>query len=218
MDYSKYGSTLLHDFTLSLPYVYDVPAHKQHTEAIDIIKRLFNKCSDHYIVYPEFTSQCRLHYHGIIRITDKIKWIRSVFGSLLKQLRMDHKCVQFRMIKSFNSHLRWLWYIRKHWDTTKRVLRIESPLIYRKAIARPKIHIEILHPANEKIPLWFITGEAPLYAGDRKRAGRVQLHEAPQVSQLKRDEAQDPITEARSAGQLVAVISDLELLNLYLEI
>lgn len=153
MDYTIYASKGYHDFTLSLPYEYNIPAHIQHEVAIAKIKRLFNLCSDHYIIYPEFSAQCRLHYHGLIRIKDKVKFIRSVYNALKVNVA---KVIQFRPSRSFKLHLGWVtYYIRKEWLITKQVLRIEHPIIFRRATVKQKKEIQLLSPQNDPIPEWF---------------------------------------------------------------
>lgn len=61
-----------HCFTISPPYRLCDPEalHKKYT--IDIAREL-NKFSRHYCLYPEFDDNQRLHYHGIVRVHDKIK-------------------------------------------------------------------------------------------------------------------------------------------------
>lgn len=92
-------------------------------------------CSKHFIIYPEFDKSGRLHYHGIIRIIDKIKWYKSVLPTLRRSLGFcDIKTIGSTM----RDKLQVLYYIKKEWMVTKKVLNIDEPII-------PKHRRKIIH-------------------------------------------------------------------------
>lgn len=97
-----------------------------HSELIYYIKRYLNKVSTHWIVYPEFDKNSRLHYHGVLRLDDPIKWHRSVRTLLEKTIGFI--CIK-PLLKPID-HIAWITYCRKEWPLTKKVLRINRPVIY----------------------------------------------------------------------------------------
>ena len=69
------------------------------------------RSSKHFCMYPEIVNKDgidRLHYHGVINITDQTKWWKTTNKALQKigYLRV-------KPIKTFQDHLRWLTYCRK---------------------------------------------------------------------------------------------------------
>lgn len=85
-----------------------------------------NRASKHYMIVPEFTPlTSRLHYHGVVRIDDIVKWHKSTM-SRLKALGF----VKLDPIKDNKNHIRWLCYILKEWHLTCKILRIKRPLMY----------------------------------------------------------------------------------------
>lgn len=118
--------------TISPPYRALAPSilYQQDTY---MIYQYLNKCSDHYIIYPEFSSSSRLHYHGIIRINDLIKWHR--------QKALFDKAVgltKIILIQNNKEHLRSLIYSMKEWPSTRSLLK--EPIIYKsnKTIKKEK--------------------------------------------------------------------------------
>lgn len=92
------------------------------------LKRSLNLVSQHYIIFPEISAQGRLHYHGVVRLDDPIKWFRQS----KRRLERNIGFMKFDPIKSHLDHLRWLVYINKHWYITKEVIGLSEPLIYKK--------------------------------------------------------------------------------------
>lgn len=86
------------------------------------IVRLLNKVSNHYLLYPEFSKDSRLHYHGVIQIKDLIKWHHIKHE--VDQIGFTHT----NKFKSHIEHLRWLYYCKKEEGTTGL-----QPIIYKRA-------------------------------------------------------------------------------------
>lgn len=123
--------------TISPPYRAMNPSIL-YQQDIYIIRQYLNRCSDHYILYPEFSKQSRLHYHGIIRITDLIKWHKQkpMFDKVLGFSKID-------LIKSHKEHLRSLVYSMKEWPATSSLLK--EPIIYKsnKTLRKEKAFSEL---------------------------------------------------------------------------
>lgn len=113
------------------------------------IRRLLNPCSKYYILYPEFDVNSRLHYHGIIRLDDPIKWHKT------KHI-MD-KTIGFtniKPIKDHKGHLTVLTYSMKNWANTKQLL--QTPIMYkRNRKIKPIDHYLDDQPIQKDILHWF---------------------------------------------------------------
>lgn len=92
------------------------------------LRRLLNRCSTHYMLYPEFDHSSRLHYHGVVQIADKIKFHR------IKYLFDGIGWTKLDPIKSHRDHLRWLIYCQKEYAVTQQLL---EPIMY-KSLRRIK--------------------------------------------------------------------------------
>lgn len=110
--------------TISPPYSKDRPSFKYNSDKPIIIKYL-NKVSDYYILYPELSTDGRLHYHGIIQFRDMIKWYKSTKHILSSLLGF----ICLKIIKTNIDNIKWIYYISKDWPITKGVLDIQDPLI-----------------------------------------------------------------------------------------
>lgn len=75
--------------------------------------RRIKKCTYSYIIYPEITMGGRLHYHGMIRISNAIYWKKEVLWRLKKL-----GYVKLDSIKTFYDKLRWITYMSKEWYST----------------------------------------------------------------------------------------------------
>lgn len=72
------------------------------------IRKWLNKFSQHWLLYPEFDMSTRLHYHGVVQVTDLTKFhkTRHSFSRL----------VGFVCIKPLTNaidHISWLQYCKK---------------------------------------------------------------------------------------------------------
>lgn len=91
------------------------------TKQLDACKYLLdklNKCTT-YQMYPEMTLAGNIHFHGLIEITDKIKWYKSVYPTLKRN--------GFVLVKS-NVDQGWIDYIRKDSETMKQLFKIDLPI------------------------------------------------------------------------------------------
>lgn len=93
-----------------------------------------------YMIYPEFDSKGRLHYHGILLCTD------SEYVSLYKECRPKLERLGFvhtEKLETFNNNLRTIIYCQKEWGTTKDILELDNPMMpptkQQKQKVRPSI-------------------------------------------------------------------------------
>lgn len=100
--------------TLDPVRLYDMDMHG--------IRRYLNQCSHHYILYPEFDSTSRIHYHGVVQIDDIIKW---------HKIKYKFDGIGFTKVdrfKTFKDHLTYLLYCQKDYAVTGQLL---EPVIYK---------------------------------------------------------------------------------------
>lgn len=71
-------------------------------------------------LYPELTIQGRLHLHGIIYLTDKIKWYKQVLPILMRS--------GYVKIKRIDNMDKWIKYCRKDIDNMSQILSFGLPL------------------------------------------------------------------------------------------
>lgn len=102
------SKTNLYAITISPPYS---PEHIKHLHCQYTyeIRRWCNKFSKHYMMYPEFDDETRLHYHGVIRVED---WIKFHKTRLTFQRTVGF--VKIKPLTTFRRHLGWLMYCQKH--------------------------------------------------------------------------------------------------------
>lgn len=98
-------------------------------EDMFLIRSLFNRCSEHWTLVPEFSKESRLHYHGVIRIDDCVKWHKESRHRLNKI-----GIVKLDPLKDNKNHVAWLCYIYKEWHITSKVFSLIEPPRY----VRPK--------------------------------------------------------------------------------
>jgi len=129
--------------TISPPTSYLTPSFNYNDEIIYIVKTI-RRFSKHYIIYPELDESARLHYHGIIRIDDEIKYYKSGITNLRRLprhitnqnvVKQSYICV--KPLKDIVNHIKWMYYIRKNWELTKEILKLKEP-IYPKAKVKVK--------------------------------------------------------------------------------
>lgn len=72
-----------------------------------------------FMLYPEFTDNGRLHYHGMVWIKDQIKWYKKTLPTLNQ--------LGYVMVK---NHIDdgWEDYILKNWQVSKQVLGLEESI------------------------------------------------------------------------------------------
>lgn len=84
------------------------PAQQLHETRRELLQLLKGACI--FILKPELTLQGRIHYHAMLRITDKIKWYKNVLPQLNKYGRMrveavrnGENCMKY-MLKEYNEY------------------------------------------------------------------------------------------------------------------
>lgn len=102
----------------------------------DQIRKALNKCSDRYILYPEFDDGDRLHYHGCVIIKDPIKWYKSV----KRDLQAFVGYIKTKRIKTHKLHVGWLLYSSKDWGYNQQIF--EDPILPR-TVRRRKMLIKL---------------------------------------------------------------------------
>lgn len=80
-----------------------------------LMRKILNRCTDHYMVYPEFDDSTRLHYHGTIIVKDIIKFHKHT----KKMLKAHFNFIKLSKLKTFKDHLIWTYYMRKDWGINK---------------------------------------------------------------------------------------------------
>lgn len=107
------------------PRMRDRDPKKLYDEDSYVVRRIINKFSRHYCLYPEFSKEGRLHYHGIVHIHDMIK-----FCKVRHKLANELGFVKWDFIKDWISELRSLVYSMKNWAETSSL--IPTPLLYKR--------------------------------------------------------------------------------------
>ncbi len=102
-----------YSITISAQYRTVHPDFLYNDDKLKLIKWL-NRFSDHYIIVPEFSDNGRLHYHGVFKMCDKIKYYKSKYN-----IDKEIGFVKVEKINDFKSHLRWLTYIYKNYYIVK---------------------------------------------------------------------------------------------------
>lgn len=97
--------------TISPKYAYDNDYH--------ILVRWLNAFSGHWLLYPEFSKDSRLHYHGVVRVDDKIKLHKTRY-----KINRTVGFVKLDKLRTFNDHLRWIIYCQKEYAQTSKILTV----------------------------------------------------------------------------------------------
>lgn len=99
--------------------------------AVQILKKI-RTVSKEFTLYPELgVSGSNIHFHGVIKLHDEIKWYKSVLPILKRN--------GFIKIKAkYNDG--WLEYCTKDWEVFKNVLDLDRPIddVYINKIVRVK--------------------------------------------------------------------------------
>ena len=125
-------------FTWSPKKIPVIDTFLQYCATISLIRNL-DKCAK-YRMYPELNKNGNIHYHGIIHVTDKVKWYKSV----LPQFKYNG----FVLIKSHPDQ-GWLDYINKDMLMMIEILKINLPITEDIKIKRKRL---IKHPTIIRSP------------------------------------------------------------------
>lgn len=79
----------------------------------DFLYQWLTPYTDHFIMYPEFTESGRLHYHGIIHISDRYKFYHT------KHLVTNIGFTMWKPLRNVKDHLTWLTYCRKNFGISR---------------------------------------------------------------------------------------------------
>lgn len=112
-----------------------------------LIRSLLNRCSEHWTLVPEFSKDSRLHYHGVVRIDDCVKWHKQTRQSLNKL-----GFVKLDPLLDNKNHVAWLCYIYKQYHITSLVLNLTEPPRYNRPKRRKHTEVEniIVLPGGKK--------------------------------------------------------------------
>lgn len=99
------------------------------------LMRLLNKCSSHYLLYPEFDVKSRLHYHGVIRIHDLFKWHKQIKPTIDAKLGF----CQIQPLKTPTDQIRYVIYSKKHYHEDHFKPIIYKSLKRKKQLSKPQV-------------------------------------------------------------------------------
>lgn len=112
--------------TISPPFRHGDLSYTFIDDRLQIITAL--KRIKRYIIYPELDPKGRLHYHGILTLSD------SEYVSFYKECRkkIEHWIgfVDVKPILSLTENIRTIIYMTKEWGITKDILSIEKPIMH----------------------------------------------------------------------------------------
>lgn len=95
----------------------------QYCDTLGSIRNL-NMCCEKYVIYPECTKQGNIHFHGILKINDKVKWYKKVLPSF--------KYHGYVCIKNQDINDQWVDYISKDYNDSFKIYNIKVPIAMKK--------------------------------------------------------------------------------------
>lgn len=112
-------------FTLSPPPNYHITPYMLYEDKILQLHKLLSKSCESFMIYPEYQKYTsRLHFHGVIKLKDLIKWHKSTRRQLA---RMGF--VHVKGLLTFEDRFKWAHYIKKEWGISKTLLGIDQPMM-----------------------------------------------------------------------------------------
>ena len=102
-------------------------------------------CCHAFIIYPELTIQGNIHYHGILHVSDKVKWHKKVLPTF--------KYHGFVCIKRHNNII-WDEYIEKDDEAMSVILNIELPLNKEHKLIKRR-HVPHFEEAGKSLDYYF---------------------------------------------------------------
>lgn len=97
-----------------------------------------------WIIYPELDKKDRLHYHGIINLTDH-EYV--TFYRKCRPMLEKIGYIQTSRIENFAENLRTVIYCRKQWGEMKDLLQITSPIMAQ----RPKDTMKMIQSQMDNL-------------------------------------------------------------------
>lgn len=128
MDYRKFW---FYAFTIS-PRLYNGNQKFAYEVQSFKIRILLKFISRHFCLYPEFDDKGRLHYHGIVRVYDKVKLHKT-------KHKFDREVgfLKYERLMTFKDHLTYLVYCRKQYEKG-----MFDPIIYKRIKSSAVIYKE----------------------------------------------------------------------------
>lgn len=114
-----YGITI----TFKSPLERDFKPFSQYNYTRVYISKILGESCVDFRIMPEFTIQGRIHYHGILKIKNFAKWVRSTLPSLRAK-----GFIKIETFKKQENHDRWVTYMYKSKDDTKDILKIKGDI------------------------------------------------------------------------------------------
>lgn len=118
--------------TISPTYKF-IDVRNLHRIYTNIIIKYCNKFSKKYALYPEFDSNSRLHYHGLIYVHDIIKMHKCKY----KFMKAMTAFIKYDKIKNYTHQLRCLIYSMKDWPVNRE--EFNHPVMYTKIRRKLKV-------------------------------------------------------------------------------
>lgn len=103
-------------FSPKAPFIDPNMQFSAHLERLKVLKK-----STLFILIPELDTNGRLHFHGIIKIVDSVKFYKQSLPTV--------KYGGFTLIKH-NPNDKWVEYCLKEYIHTSRILDTEQPFVY----------------------------------------------------------------------------------------
>lgn len=142
------GEGELYALTISPPEnKYSIDFNYNSYQRIIVVE--LRKACKHFCIVPEFSETGRLHFHGIIRIDDEIKFYRRV-NYILRNIGF----VKLTKIKTFADHMRYMLYMYKEKYRTLTLLvdvHTNKDPITVPYYMRPDCIIKVLKPRDLKL-------------------------------------------------------------------
>lgn len=140
----------VYSITISPPTVFCSVRHRLRI-LHDVIDPILRRIATSYILYPEFDSNKRLHFHGLLRGYDDIKYH-------LTKWKLDKiGFTKVDILKSQKDRLRFICYCQKEWRKTTLVLEKaglfpdEYPLFKKTRRSRKTVIHSIGPPRSKSI-------------------------------------------------------------------
>lgn len=109
----------MYEITISPPHKPNVKPQFLFDDWKPELVKWLNSFSNHWILYPEFDSTGRLHFHGVFFMIDKIKFAktRPIISRRIGFIKVG-------ILKTFQNHLRYLIYCQKEYADTQRLVPV----------------------------------------------------------------------------------------------
>lgn len=86
------------------------------------LMEVMKPCTDYHSIFPEISPKGKLHFHGIVRITDMYKWFRTVVP-LINDIGFN----RVTKLDTPKEMITWSLYCRKDWHKNKEYFGYITP-------------------------------------------------------------------------------------------